>query len=202
MHYRKIYEKHYGLIPKDSDGRTYQIHHKDGNRSNNSIDNLQCVSIQEHYNIHYSQGDWGACYYIALTMKSTSEELAELSRKTQLQYIKDKTHIFLTPNFQRKNNLLRINEGTHHFIGNSNPTYQRIQNGTHNFIGNTHPVYKKIENGSHHFQGKNGSKLAKERNYKWILENKHPSQFQWICEYCNKKRKRKGMLHKMARPKL
>jgi len=25
--YRKIYEQHYGPIPVDSDGRTYEIHH-------------------------------------------------------------------------------------------------------------------------------------------------------------------------------
>ena len=30
--YRKIYEAHYGPIPKDSDGKTYEIHHLDGIR--------------------------------------------------------------------------------------------------------------------------------------------------------------------------
>lgn len=53
--YRKIYEQHYGPIPKDSDGRTYEIHHIDGDHSNNDPSNLKCVSIQEHYDIHHSQ---------------------------------------------------------------------------------------------------------------------------------------------------
>lgn len=50
--YRKIYESHYGPIPIDETGRTYEIHHIDGNSENNDISNLKCVSIQEHYNIH------------------------------------------------------------------------------------------------------------------------------------------------------
>jgi hypothetical protein len=33
--YRKIYEQNYGHIPKDSAGRTYEIHHIDGNHKNN-----------------------------------------------------------------------------------------------------------------------------------------------------------------------
>ena len=69
--YRKIYKRHYGPIPKDNQGRTYDIHHKDGNRSNNSIDNLVALSIQEHYDIHYSQGEYGACYAISVRMRST-----------------------------------------------------------------------------------------------------------------------------------
>jgi hypothetical protein len=56
INYRKIYEKIKGPIPKG-----YEIHHIDGNHNNNDIDNLKCVSIQEHYEIHKKQGDWGAC---------------------------------------------------------------------------------------------------------------------------------------------
>lgn len=55
MNYRKIWESHYGKIPTDSKGRTFDIHHIDGNRKNNSIDNLACVSIEDHYKIHLKQ---------------------------------------------------------------------------------------------------------------------------------------------------
>jgi len=51
--YRTIYEQYFGKIPKDSQGRSYEIHHLDGNHENNDISNLRCVSIQEHYDIHY-----------------------------------------------------------------------------------------------------------------------------------------------------
>ena len=63
--YRKLYESVFGKIPSDSQGRSYEIHHIDGNHSNNSIENLVCISIEEHYNIHFSQGDFNAANLIA-----------------------------------------------------------------------------------------------------------------------------------------
>lgn len=68
MHYRDIWKKYSGDIPKDVDGRPYEIHHKDGNRSNNSIENLLCLSIQEHFNTHLSQGDYAAAGLISKRM--------------------------------------------------------------------------------------------------------------------------------------
>lgn len=90
--YRKIYEHHYGPIPKDKEGRSYEIHHIDGNRNNNSIDNLLCVSIQEHYNIHYSQGDWTACLVMAGRMKISPQKKSELARKAQLILVEQGIH--------------------------------------------------------------------------------------------------------------
>jgi hypothetical protein len=63
--YRTIWENYYGEIPKDENGRSYEIHHIDGNNENNDINNLMCVSIKEHYDIHYKQGDWNACALIS-----------------------------------------------------------------------------------------------------------------------------------------
>lgn len=37
--YRKIWIEHFGEIPKDEYGITYEIHHKDRDRSNNDITN-------------------------------------------------------------------------------------------------------------------------------------------------------------------
>ena len=68
--YRKIYESFYGKIPIDDKGRPYEIHHIDGNHNNNSIENLKCVSIEEHYLIHYLQKDFVAANLIAKRMKS------------------------------------------------------------------------------------------------------------------------------------
>ena len=79
--YRKIYENHNGLIPKEVNGRTYEIHHIDGNHSNNSPSNLIAVTIQEHYEIHYNQHDWNACKMIKLRMDFTIDEIRELGRK-------------------------------------------------------------------------------------------------------------------------
>jgi len=55
MNYRKLWEGTNGTIPVDSEGRSYEIHHIDGNRRNNLLGNLICVSIEEHYEIHYNQ---------------------------------------------------------------------------------------------------------------------------------------------------
>jgi hypothetical protein len=69
MNYRKLWEKHYGPIPVDEQGRSYEIHHVDGNRKNNSLENLKCITIEDHYKIHLEQGDEIACHAIRLRME-------------------------------------------------------------------------------------------------------------------------------------
>ena len=68
VNYRQIWKNHYGPIPKDENGVSYQIHHIDGNRSNNDLSNLMCVSIKEHYEIHLNQGDFAAAHVIKTKM--------------------------------------------------------------------------------------------------------------------------------------
>ena len=48
---RAIWSYYYGEIP---DG--YSIHHVDEDKNNNAIDNLQCLSNEEHAHMHYSKG--------------------------------------------------------------------------------------------------------------------------------------------------
>ena len=76
--YRKIWKKHFEIIPKDSEGRTYEIHHKDGDRNNNKIENLLCVSIKEHFDLHHKQGDLGACVMIGKRMKLPTDYLSKI----------------------------------------------------------------------------------------------------------------------------
>ena len=180
--YRKVWVEHNGPIPLDNSGRSYEVHHKDGNRNNNSIDNLVCVSIREHYDIHYDQGDWAACRLIAERMEIGAEEKKLLAEKNATTMVKEGTHPFLKENrkkygcngitsedaktrseilvkenkhpFQKGNsgyldsnlaserNSKRIDEGTHNFVGESNPSYGRIKKGTHNFVTN-HPCKTK-----------------------------------------------------------
>lgn len=63
-YYRSLWIKTNGEIPLDSNGVSYEVHHLDGNRKNNDISNLICISLQEHFDIHYKQGDWFACKLI------------------------------------------------------------------------------------------------------------------------------------------
>lgn len=115
--YRKIYENHHGTIPKDPDGRSWEIHHIDGNHSNNSPENLKCVSIKEHYEIHFKQGDYGACFYISKKLKLDAAEAAKLMSLSNKQRVQKGEH-----NFQRRLDGTsiasdRVRDGTHPFMG-------------------------------------------------------------------------------------
>jgi uncharacterized Zn-finger protein len=82
--YRQIYENHVGPIPKDATGRSYEIHHIDGDRNNNTVSNLIAVSLQEHYDIHFTQGDYNACRLMRIQrMDYTVAELADLNSKAK-----------------------------------------------------------------------------------------------------------------------
>jgi hypothetical protein len=119
--YRKKWINHYGEIPKDENGLTYEIHHIDGNRSNNDISNLIALSLKEHYLIHYNQGDYYAAFMISKKMKLTKQELNEL--KVRLKHPKSEKHkqnmskakkgkIFLDShknNLKKKKNILTCN---------------------------------------------------------------------------------------------
>jgi len=94
MHYRKIWENAYGKIP---DG--LEIHHIDGNRSNNELNNLKLVTLQEHLEIHMEQGDYGAVQAIMIRMESYDRtEIAKLAYLSQKNLIESGNH-----NFQKIN---------------------------------------------------------------------------------------------------
>jgi hypothetical protein len=183
--YRKIYGNHNGLIPKEADGRTYEIHHIDGNHSNNDPTNLKAVTIQEHYDIHYVNGDWGACFKIAKRMELSPKEISELVSKSSCERVKNGTHHFLGGEIQSKTNKRRVKNGTHNFLGGEfqrkkvedgthhllgpDVNKKRIENGTHHFLGENNPSRKKVEAGTHHF-------LGNEMNRKRVIEGTHHFQ--------------------------
>ncbi len=58
--HRAVYEHHHGEIPKGFD-----VHHGDGNKLNNDIENLECIEHGEHKSLHVvadpiPQCDWSA----------------------------------------------------------------------------------------------------------------------------------------------
>lgn len=79
-HYRSVWIENFGSIPRDEDGRAYEIHHKDGNHMNNHISNLECITINEHLDRHVERGEWGAAMLIAKRMGKTPEELSSMQR--------------------------------------------------------------------------------------------------------------------------
>lgn len=187
--YRKIYKDNYGNIPVDDTGRSFDIHHIDGNHTNNDPSNLQAVSIQDHYDIHYAHGDYGACSRIAARLALTHEQISILSSLQQQALVNNGTHHFLggkiqcatstrmvtegvhpflNRNLQSTRALQRVKDGTHHFVGGKiqrNNTKRMIDSGTHNFITNN-PTHALMKAGTHHF----------------ITNN--PSNIKITCPYC------------------
>lgn len=77
----RIWKRVHGEIPVDSDGRSFDVHHIDGNSDNNDIDNLVALSINDHYKVHLDQGDYGAAMLISRRMKVKPADLSEVARK-------------------------------------------------------------------------------------------------------------------------
>ena len=163
--YRKIYEQHFGPIPRDTDGRTYEIHHIDNNHNNNDIKNLICVSIQEHYDIHYRQEDWAACFRISQRLKISPEEKSKLATMFNLKRVQDGTHPWLDGEKVSIRHREAVDAGTHHFLG-PEVNRRRVENGTHHFLG-PEVNRKKLEDGTHPWVGP-------EHNRKMIKDGKHP----------------------------
>lgn len=206
--YRKIYESHFGPIPKDEYGRSYEIHHIDGNRNNNDLTNLKCVSVQEHYDIHYSQEDWMACYKIALKLRLSGDEISELARKQTLQQVSDGTHTWLKKSdgtsVGKAITDKRIKEGTHHFLNSewhSLVNKKLVKEGRHNFLGSSHNK-KLLETGKHPSQNteirKRLSEIQKVYNKERVEKGEHSFQklnsYVWTCNTCGKTGKHKANL--------
>jgi hypothetical protein len=165
--YREIYQNHFGEIPKDQDGVSFHIHHKDNNHSNNSPDNLIAVSIQEHYDIHYSQGDFHACLLLSEAMNLPAREKSELSTKGNLRRMEKGEHHFLDKEFQKEMAAIRlekIQNGTHHLLGGKiqrKVNADRVANGTHNFLDKEAAQQRalaRVANGTNPFLGGNKGK--------------------------------------------
>lgn len=195
--YRKIYENHHGSIPKDSDGRTYEIHHIDGNKKNNNPDNLVALSIQEHYDVHYSQGDYGACLFIArYRLNHSVEEISELARLNALNRVKNGTNPFLGGEIQRKSSKARVKAGTHQFLDSEwqrEKANRRVAEGTHPFLdreAQSKRAIARVKNGTCNFLDK---AAATARNKRWIREGTHPNQTLVTCPHCGKTGAKPGM---------
>jgi len=198
--YRKLYEDHYGPVPKDGDGRSFDIHHIDGDRANNSLTNLVAVSIQDHYDIHLSQQDWGACLFISQRMSVSPEEQRLLAKRQADDRVRNGTHHWLGPDA----NNARVANGTHPFIGSemnrrmieegthpflrpgfsSGIQQQRVESGTHHFLGGDlqrRTMNERVQNGTHNFLG---GEVQRAANLKMLKEGRHASQKKIKCECC------------------
>ena len=205
--YRKIYENHIGIIPREANGRTYEIHHIDGNHSNNSPSNLIAVTLQEHYDIHYSQNDYDACRLMKLQrMDYTPEEISKLASEGAAQRVKDGTHHWLNGKIQSQAQQKMVEHGVHNFQTKKDGTNiqtKRVKNGTHHFLGGD--IQRKsnvarVNNKTHNFMIRSdGASLSSDRvnagthNFlngkttkEQLINGTHCSQIKKTCEYCDK----------------
>lgn len=163
MHYRTVWQKANGPIPRDSLGRSYEIHHINGNHSDNRLENLALVTIEEHYRIHYEQGDYDACNLISMRMGLSPEEVSKNSSNLMKLLSKENRHPFQGKNFN----------------------VERLANGTHNFLGSSNPSHKRVAEGTHNFQNKEWrSRKSKENQKRWLLEGTHPNLIRVSCICC------------------
>lgn len=171
--YRKIYEHHHGPIPVDDQGRTYEIHHIDGDRNNNNISNLVALSMEDHLLVHYLQEDWNACRLIASKMCLSPEVISELASKAAKERLARGDHPFLDAEMHQRRvektkaegtnpfyssakhrewALQRVAKGTHNWQGGDQSrknNAKMLKDGTHPFVGDKHPVHKQLAEGTH-----------------------------------------------------
>lgn len=55
---RRIWINAFGPIPYDENGVSYEIHHINGDFTDDRLENLQCLSKKAHRDLHNAQGDY------------------------------------------------------------------------------------------------------------------------------------------------
>lgn len=185
INYRKIYEQHHGPIPKEPNGRSYEIHHIDGDHTNNNPENLKAVTLQEHYDIHYAQGDYGACYYMASQrMDRTPEEISHIASLQQQARVANGTHHLLGGEIQRK----LVAEGRHHLLSGEIQRKSSLRRGAEGTLpgqGPKNPFWggeiqrRLVAEGKHPLQGP-------AHNHNRLKNGNHPSQIKKTCPHCGK----------------
>lgn len=127
INYRKIWEEHHGM--KIPEGK--EIHHIDGDKTNNDIENLKLVSLEEHLEIHKKQKDWGAVQAICMRIENSDKNLMrEAARQKQIGLVKEGKHNFQVFADKRKENhakvmAKRLKEHGQAFLGIDDP----VENG-------------------------------------------------------------------------
>jgi hypothetical protein len=85
-----------------------EIHHINGNREDNRIENLKAVTIEEHFDIHYLQNDYAACQAIMMRIKNVDKDIfGKITSSSQKKLLQEGRH-----NFQKMSKLRRKNIST------------------------------------------------------------------------------------------
>lgn len=121
MNYRRIWEEYNNR--KIPDG--FEIHHIDGNNKNNKPENLLCVSIEEHLEIHKKQKDYGAVQAILMRLENR-EGISKAASAAQKERLRRGDHNFQKMTKERRTEISkktienRIKDGNSAFLGIEN----------------------------------------------------------------------------------
>lgn len=160
---RKTWIAHHGPIPFDQFDCRMEIHHIDGNRDHNEIDNLICLSIHEHFEIHFWQEDWAACQNIVIRMSITPAERSALASEFAHRRLAAGTHHFTDPEFIKADSARkRINR-----LGPLNPMFG-VTRPKESRDRQSDVLKKQVAAGTHH------------------LQTNHPSKIQASCIMCRR----------------
>lgn len=80
--HRMVYFDYYGSIPEG-----HHIHHKDGNKKNNAIENLEAITNSEHHKEHHPTGakmrnQYGECKVKALEQRISYRRMKKFIPRT------------------------------------------------------------------------------------------------------------------------
>lgn len=168
MNYRKIWESHYGKIPTDERGITFDIHHIDGNRKNNEIDNLICLSVNDHYKIHYQQyiknpnhKDFAALVFLSSRINKSTEFLTGHT-------ISEETKNKISNSLKGKKRSNDVGKKISNFFKNykwSNDTIEKRKEGLKNYYNNLseHEKFERSKKISESLKGNKLNKSTKEK---------------------------------------
>lgn len=101
--HRIVWERAHGVKLKPG----MHVHHLDGNPLNNTMENLIALTAEEHYNIHFKQGDYAACILLSESAKISRKDLADLQHKHGLKCFERKIGIH-NDSFDRKTHIENI----------------------------------------------------------------------------------------------
>ena len=176
--YRHIYEQHFGPIPVDEEGRTYDIHHKDGNRKNNDPKNLVALSIDDHYNVHYDQNDWSACLRIIARKDVSPDLLSDLATKSNLKRSSKGINPFQNKNWASEREKKRWSKGNHPA---SRPDVIAKRKKRQKEV-----IQDLVSKGEYYSQSEKHKEHARMIVEKMISEGTHTSCIKKECPYCGR----------------
>ena len=119
--HRKVWHDHYGDIPLDENGVTFEIHHINSDHNDNRIDNLLCLSIEDHYQLHYEQGDYYACASLLKRIKHNVDVFE--GKQSDLIYAKENHPMYGKNHSEEARS--KISKNHSNVKGDNNPMFGR-----------------------------------------------------------------------------